>query len=145
MYLMASNKQIQTVELQKGSGDIWTKCDAHAPLVRAATLTRLRVAPQQLAHEPIIRRLPANRTRISLRSSTSWLQTPTTGKCMGTMGRPTLQIACRPTGPRFLQVCIHVGRGLIDLLDMLDSRYILLKPENNLIVNTGSGLPSDVD
>ena len=61
MYLMASDQQVQLVELQESSSDVWTKRNAHAPLVRTAPLARLGVAPEQLAHEAIIRRLPAKK------------------------------------------------------------------------------------
>ena len=53
IYLMAAHKQVQAVVLQEALRDICAKGNADAALAVRAPAARLRVAPQQLAHQAL--------------------------------------------------------------------------------------------
>lgn len=57
LYLMAAHEQLQAIVLQKALRDIRAKGDANAALAGRAAAARLRVAPQQLAHQALLWRL----------------------------------------------------------------------------------------
>ena len=58
MYLVAAHKQLQAVVLQEALRDISAKGNPDAALAGRAPAARLRVAPQQLAHQALLWRLP---------------------------------------------------------------------------------------
>jgi hypothetical protein len=56
---MAANQQVEAIVLQEALGHVNTEGDADPALAGRTPAARLRVAPQQLAHEALLRRLPA--------------------------------------------------------------------------------------
>ena len=59
--LMAPDQQLQAIVVQEALGDIRAKAHADAALAGGPPGAVCRVAPQQLAHEAILWRLPARR------------------------------------------------------------------------------------
>ncbi len=57
---MAANEQLQLVVLQEVPRDVRPKRHAHAALAGATPSRRLRITPQQLAHQSLLRWLPAH-------------------------------------------------------------------------------------
>eukprot|EP01139_Manchomonas_bermudensis_P024510 Amastigsp_a842847_614.p2 type:complete len:395 gc:universal Amastigsp_a842847_614:1441-257(-) len=55
--LVRANEQLEAVALQKSLRDVGTKCNADAALRHRAAGIGLRIGPQELAHEPRVRRL----------------------------------------------------------------------------------------
>lgn len=76
-HLMAPDQQLQAIVIQKALGHIRAKAHADAALAGGPPGDVCRVAPQQLAHEAILRRLPATQPTLLpllLRSAAHALQ-----------------------------------------------------------------------
>ena len=58
LHLVAAHQQLQPVALEEGLGDVRAEGYPDAALAGRAAQARLGVAPQHLAHGPLIRRLP---------------------------------------------------------------------------------------
>ena len=55
---MAANDVVQLVVVKELPGHIWTELASHSSLAGRPAQHGLRIGPEQLAHDPLLRRLP---------------------------------------------------------------------------------------